>query len=55
MLFHAIVQEIKERPVTNLTAAAGFLLAIYAFGKLVDSQVDTDKNWQDYLDSKKRS
>jgi len=33
-------------------AIGAIFLAVYCFGKLVDSQVDTDKNWKDYLKSK---
>ena len=27
--------------------------AVYVFGKVVEKNVDVDKNWQDYIDSKK--
>lgn len=32
----------------------GVVTLVSIFGKIIESNVDVDKNWQDYIDSKKQ-
>ena len=43
------LEYIKEAAPTMLC----ILGAVWLFGKVVESNVDVDRNWQDYIDSKK--
>jgi len=45
-----VVQYLKEAGPTMLC----ILGAVWLFGKVVESNIDVDRNWQDYIDSKNK-
>lgn len=50
MLFDSLVEEVKENPGKSILAVTGIMGGILAIGVLLDSVIDTDKNWDEYLE-----
>jgi len=44
----------KKDLIEGALTFVGIVTAVYAFGKVIESNVDVEKNWQDYIDSKKQ-